>query len=585
MKGVFSMHFSHSLRFRLILVFIVTILLFATFIMFTLPMYYKDLLNDQTTTLKESTLKAMEKNLESYFSELNRLTVIPYYDEEFMLALNKIKYAEFYEFEENDLYAFYDTLSSTLQSYLLNTRDEVLSTVLVHNNGQMISCSKKYGSSTIIYDYPYADKDWYKKAIDAEDGIAFISNHNQDYLYKAIGKDVFSFTRLIIDPTTKEPLCVIMADASTDVFDLLFKDIVLDVSYIGCIIDDEGNLIYSNDKTMAYPLVKNMNRHGIDSNKEYLTIEKIIDESGWKMILFLSQKELDAKNSTIYIFSFSFILLEVLLTIFILFFLSKTITDPFNRLSEGIKEVEKGNLQVTFYDEGKGELALLGHSLNHMVDRLNDLINKEYKARISQQQAKYAALQSQIQPHFLYNTLNGFIGLNRLGKHKELDEAIISLTRMLRYTLSQDEQTILKEELKLLKHYLYLQKLRFDTRLDYEIIVDQTLDNLLIPKLLLQPLVENAIIHGIEPLHLNGFIGIEVKVIEDGIYLVIHDNGEGMDFKDWEHFNGIGLKNVRERLLFFYKDAQIQIQSEHLKGTTIEMTIPKGDALYEDLNS
>ncbi|WP_105619343.1 sensor histidine kinase [Vallitalea okinawensis] len=579
------MRFSHSLRFRLILVFIITILLFATFIMFTLPMYYKDLLNDQTTTLKESTLKAMEKNLESYFSELNRLTVIPYYDEEFMLALNKIEYAAFYEFEENDLYPFYDTLSSTLQSYLLNTRDEVLSTVLVHNNGQMISCSKKYGSSTITYDYPYREKDWYKKAMDAEDGIAFISNHSQDYLYKAIEKDVFSFTRLIIDPTTKEPLCVIMADASTDVFELLFKDIVLDVSYIGCIIDADGNLIYSNNSTLAYPLVTQMNRQGVNAIEEYLTIEKVIDESGWKMILFLSQKELDAKNNTIYLFSFSFILLEVLLTIFILFFLSKTITDPFNRLSEGIKEVEKGNLQVTFYDKGKGELALLGHSLNHMVKRLNDLINREYKARISQQQAKYAALQSQIQPHFLYNTLNGFIGLNRLGKHKELDEAIISLTRMLRYTLSQDEQTTIKEEMKLLKHYLYLQKLRFDTRLDYQITTDPNLNNLLIPKLLLQPLVENAIIHGIEPLHLNGFIDIEGKVTEEGIYLVIHDNGEGMDFRDWAHFDGIGLKNVRERLLFYYKNAQIQIYSEHLKGTTIEMIIPKGDALYEDFNS
>jgi len=203
----------------------------------------------------------------------------------------------------------------------------------------------------------------------------------------------------------------------------------------------------------------------------------------------------------------------------------------------------------------------------------------KYNELLEKRKAEYTALQSQIQPHFLYNVLNGLIGLNRLGDKKSLEKAIFSLKDMLRYTLEQAEWTTVAEEFRFLEKYCALQKMRFQERLEVDIRHDPETADLKIPKLILQPLVENAVIHGIEPLGRRGNLSISAGIIEKsgspflGIY--IRDNGIGFEPAAVADKRHIGLANVRDRLLMSFNNSLFNLSSANGSGTIIAIEIAK----------
>jgi two-component system, sensor histidine kinase YesM len=225
-----------------------------------------------------------------------------------------------------------------------------------------------------------------------------------------------------------------------------------------------------------------------------------------------------------------------------------------------------------------------------MISQLNIMIDREFRAALNQKNAEFRALQSQIQPHFLYNTLNGFIGLNRLGDRKGLEKAILGLSGMLRYILDKGDWTTVKEELHFLQKYCDLQKLRFTERLHVQIQCNPEVEQWKVPKLLLQPLAENAIIHGVEPIERPCIVTIEAKgdKLADESYLLIsiRDNGIGFDLKiDSCENNSIGINNVKERLKISFPSAQFEIKSQLGTGTEIEIRIPEEELKNESPNS
>ncbi len=199
-----------------------------------------------------------------------------------------------------------------------------------------------------------------------------------------------------------------------------------------------------------------------------------------------------------------------------------------------------------------------------------------YNALLKKGEAEYMALQSQINPHFLYNVLNGLIGLNRMGERSILENAIFSLKNMLRYTLEQKLWTTVKEEFAFIKEYCALQKLRFQERLDVFIRLEREIENYRIPKLILQPLVENAIIHGIEPLDGGGVLEVEAfrRRINGKSLIVLSVRDNGMGFEgDKGIEEGIGIMNVKERLKVAFRDVKFTIRGELGKGTEVLIEI------------
>jgi len=220
-------------------------------------------------------------------------------------------------------------------------------------------------------------------------------------------------------------------------------------------------------------------------------------------------------------------------------------------------------------------------NFNTFIDYASVILDNffKYKELLERREAEYEALQSQIQPHFLYNLLNGLIGLNRMGDRKSLEGALFSLKDMLRYTLEQNDWSTVAEELRFVSKYCELQQVRFQERLSVDIHCEEAAASFSIPKLILQPLVENAVIHGIEPLGGPGKLRVSARHIQkngaSGVGIVVIDNGVGFSVEDHPEDGRIGLRNVKERLLMAFPHALLKVDSEPGKGTRITMDIMK----------
>jgi sensor histidine kinase YesM len=210
----------------------------------------------------------------------------------------------------------------------------------------------------------------------------------------------------------------------------------------------------------------------------------------------------------------------------------------------------------------------------------------KYRELLERREAEYKALQAQIQPHFVYNVLNSLIGLNRMGDSRTLESAIFSLKDMLRYILDQASWTTVGDELHFLDRYCELQKMRFPDRLVVSIRCEEEVTALRIPKLILQPMVENAVIHGIEPLDRPGHLEIVARrAMANGgsaACISIVDDGVGYSTAAGDVEERIGLANARERLLIAYPDARLSIVSDPGSGTRISIEIPAARQQGED---
>ena len=225
-----------------------------------------------------------------------------------------------------------------------------------------------------------------------------------------------------------------------------------------------------------------------------------------------------------------------------------------------------------FTDLGIVRLSTFAQFASLMMDN-----HIKYLDLISKGEAEYQALQSQVQPHFIYNILNGFIGLNRLGDKSGLEKSIMHLKNMLRYTQDSRRDTTLAEEFSFIENYCELQRLRFGERLNYRISLEGALSGIRIPRLLLQPLAENAVLHGIEPLQdrtgeleVEGFLTMEED--QRMITIVVRDNGVGFSMDTLEEREHIGIGNARKRFKYAFTNSAFNIKSSPGSGTEIRMT-------------
>ena len=571
---------AHSLRFRLLVLYLLIFLVPATMMMTVMPSFYQNSISTETQVLTEGTLTSIARNIETYLDDLERLTIAPYLNEDIMRAL-KLKASPGY----NDADAFTRltaerALQTTLPLFLQNSRRDILATVLVSPDGSAFVASVGGAMSEPVAGYAYTQQDWYRKAVAADGGLVFISPHPQDYLSSATRQQVFSVARLIKDPDTRRPLGVIMADADTIVLARIVNDIRFNVSSIVCIFDVENRLLYA-----SRPVSVDLQQQALEKTAaiqadgdSYVAVSKEITPAQWQVVVLLSNAEIAAKTRWLYASGLLFAVGGLALTFVLFFVLSRRIIHPFQEMIAVMKQVQSGNLQTRFVVTGNDEIAELGRALNNMIERLNQLIDREYKAVISQRNAEYRALQSQVQPHFLYNTLNGFIGLNRLKDSAGLEHAIFALSDMLHYILGNEEETRLDDEFTFIQKYCDLQRIRFRDRLIVDIHCAASVTDLRIPKLLLQPLVENAVMHGIEPAARPCTLSVTADLKQDDggsrVRIEVQDDGCGFDPRSLKSQNGLGLNSVRERLKLAFRGATLSVSSQADIGTRVLIEIP-----------
>lgn len=277
-----------------------------------------------------------------------------------------------------------------------------------------------------------------------------------------------------------------------------------------------------------------------------------------------------------------------LLIIFLSYTIPLSITKPITQLSEVTNQVARGNLSVRAEVKTGAEASMLSDSLNAMIDKINELLEQVTTEQIRLRKAEFELLQAQINPHFLYNTLDAIIWLAEAGDQKKVVHMVGSLSEFFRTSLNQGKDIInIKEEIKHVRSYLEIQQVRYQDLLSYEICVPESLDYYLIPKITIQPLVENALYHGIK--NKRGLGKIEISGILEGedFILQIKDNGIGIKedrltkvknqilHKVPNEGDSYGLYNVNERIRLNFGEAYgLSIESIYGEGTIVQVKLP-----------
>ena len=280
--------------------------------------------------------------------------------------------------------------------------------------------------------------------------------------------------------------------------------------------------------------------------------------------------------------------LLLLLVIILSYYIPRSITMPITRISRVTDQVAKGNLSVRAAAESGAEARMLSDSLNAMIDKINELLDQVTTEQIRLRKAEFELLQAQINPHFLYNTLDTIVWLAEAGDQKRVVSMVGNLSDFFRTSLNQGKDIIsIREELAHVRSYLEIQQVRYQDILRYEITVPEDLYEYKIPKITIQPLVENALYHGIKNKRGQGTITITGERSENGFVLYVRDNGIGMTQERLKEVRaGIqklsytgkeiyGLYNVNERIrLNFGETYGISIESTYGEGTCVSIRLP-----------
>lgn len=305
-------------------------------------------------------------------------------------------------------------------------------------------------------------------------------------------------------------------------------------------------------------------------------------------------KKIQAENKTMYLLGASVFIINTLLSILLAVWISRSITVPVSRLVSRVKQISKGDLQHnTLTYPAKDELGLLTGAFEQMSGDLLEMIEKDKESLEKDRLVKaleLQALQSQINPHFLFNTLNVLSKLALIEGAEKTSDLIISMSNLLRYNLRNLAHAVtLEDEVEHVKEYFIIQQARFRERIKLEMAIDPSALQQPIPALTLQPIVENAFLHGIERMEKDAVIRLEITQDADGVCISVSDNGSGMSYEvrqallrleaetENKQSAGLGTKNVFKRLQLFYGvSGLVNIESKLGEGTKIIIRIPSG---------
>jgi two-component system, sensor histidine kinase YesM len=333
------------------------------------------------------------------------------------------------------------------------------------------------------------------------------------------------------------------------------------------------------------------------SDKDYLIAEHDISFTGWKLVSLVPYKQAITQINSI--FSKVFTVQIVSFTIFLILMASllRTITKPLVHLGKIAEAVKRGNLAIRSRLRCRDEVGKLAESFDHMLDRVNEMIYEITDTQERKRKAELDMLQAQINPHFLFNVLNSIRMKVLVKGDKESANMISSLSKLLRMTIDKNKEVIsFREEVQIVQDYINIMNMRQKEQVKVEIAVHEEAYALQIPRFILQPIIENSIIHGLN--QSAGTIVLRTELPENQLVIIIEDNGQGMDNGSLDQlkrkliqsigtknshkannkgFSSLGLSNVYERMFITFGGSfRMDIESLPGEGTKVILTIQKG---------
>lgn len=568
-----------QLRNKIIAAFIIGIIVPLTIVGFLSYFITSRIVKRNINDYILQTLEQANSNLNTIVDDVNDLSLFIIGDED---VRNLLKYRV-------DNYDSDYILKNRVGNYFLNlcnSKIYIRSISLIDNDGK----EYQYGSQVANTDINFI------KENTAEGGSYTISpNLVQNYL--DVGeKTVIAFSRQINDVKTFKKIGLVSIDIDQNYINGIYKYLKLRNTGEMVLINKDGSVISSNSivkvpkDTFSKENMKILSQNTAGyfrkeiEGKDMLIAYNTSKKTGWKIVQIVPYD--DVMRDGIYLRNFTIIIAIIfsIVAVIVSIRFASYITGSLYKLIDAMAEVEKGRFDLKVEVEFDDEVGKLGKGFNHMIKKIEQLIDEVYKTEIKEKEAQISALQSKINPHFLYNTLDTIHWIGRMEEAPRTSEMIQALSDLFRLSLGKDEYIIkIEDEKEYLKNYVLIQKIRYEDQVDIEMDIDLDIYQYSIVKMILQPIVENALIHGMEDMEKKGRIKISGYKEGENIIFCITDNGRGMDesvvnqILDEENkkTKGLGIKNVDDRIkLYFGKKYGLDIKSQINKGTVVQITIP-----------
>lgn len=474
----------------------------------------------------------------------------------------------------------------TIMRTILETDESFVSAFVISRDGHLLSSES---SPQMTTSKDMMEEDWYLMAIERK-GQPVLTSEKSTTLSSHTDNWVISITEEVVSKSG-ENIGVVRMDINYKVFDTYLSQLKLGENGTVFLINQKDQLIYHQDRAAFSNQIlqssiqkDNKKKDGYDKKKKELVYHQKVPKTDWTLVGVASLDELLMVSNSL---RRMLLIISGLMLIIILIgsiVVVKILIKPLRSLEYGMQNVVFGFSDAKVEEKGSDEIRSLAISFNIMLKQMEELIVKGKTRDKAIHEHELNALAAQINPHFLYNTLDTIIWMAEFNDNQMVIETTKSLANFFRLSLNQGNEIIsLKNEIDHVRQYLFIQEKRYEEQLNYQIIEDPNLYNYQLPKLILQPIVENAIYHGIKEIDRPGFIRIRTYEDRDNFYIEVYDNGRGfsqeneLEVKNMK-LGGVGLANIDERLRLQYgEDYEMIIQSEINKYTLILLKMPKNN--------
>lgn len=547
---------------------------------------YRDSFEEQANQNMLQMIDQVETNVQAY---IDNVEDIMYY------LRNDPVITDFLQLQENERpdAEMKQTLKRNLSVYTDNA-SEIAGILVVNQYSQFVSNEMRR-----IKRDPLTVESWYQAAVETPQETLMISNPigrniATDKNYSV--DDVLSMVKAVQDPISGDVLGVILIDVKLEGIKHMLEKATLGQNGLIYIVDKSGDIVY----TPVNPVVYRIRPEWVQDTAANNLIKEINGEpyrilynaanthDEWKIIGVLSLQDSLQTVTDIQYYTLLITVITLIFAIIAASFFTGSITKPLKKLSALMKKIEGGDLNHRFKSRYNDEIGQLGNSFNRMVGEIQQLINLVYIEQKKKREAELQVLQAQIKPHFLYNTLDTIQWMAQEYNAQDIVEMIAALTNLFRIGLNKgNERITVSQELKHVESYMIIQMARYEEKLDFKIDAEDAVLKYHVLKVILQPLVENAIYHGLKARRGKGRINIKVRKSEEAIVFYVADDGVGMKPEFLAEINdrlaqggknghdGYGLFNVNERIKLTYGPQYgIRVESVYGKGTTVILSHP-----------
>lgn len=534
---------------------------------------YSNILNNKISDVTETLLSTINWNLSIMVNDVRDISNIIQDTKEVQQVLSG-------EVDTQQSHFEHKRLIRNLVTNITTTKEFINMVYFGNENYEYFQQSSSPGESfTLDFDHILKSGIYEKMKENNQQGVWL---HGEDL--NLPGNNLLVFARPIINLNTLEEIGILIVGVNESVFETMLNIKNQENSTIAVASTDY--LMYSSQKSILQDdILKTLQTFSKEGNsikligEEKYLVNYITNQfTQWKIIAMMPYDSVMKETNALSKIAFALIGFSLLLSIFIAITISNRVTRQFRMITQVFDDINCKRPVPIFYFNERDEIGQLGIECVKLF-RKNEELNKNlYEAMIKEKEAELMVLQAQINPHFLYNTLDSIFWMAETAKCHNISKMVLSLSKIFRLSLNNGQKiTTIKKEMEHINFYLEIQNLRYRGKFDTIINIDPNIVNKSIIRLIVQPIVENSIYHGLEPKPDSGLITINGALIDNVIHITVSDDGIGFDSSNITR-EGYALRNIDERIKLFYgNEYGITVESKKQVGTTVTIRIPTID--------